>query len=60
MKTSKSRAFTAKMRAVLSIILKQASCSRRIQNEGDQPLSASPMASRMMSTTRPGAVTIGA
>src|SRR5271169_5319112 len=30
-----------------------------IQNEGDHPLIASPMAWRMMSTTRPGAVTIG-
>ena len=33
--------------------------SRCTQNEGDHPLVASPMASRMMSTTRPGAVTIG-
>jgi hypothetical protein len=31
-----------------------------VQNEGDQPLIASPIASRMMSTTRSGAVTIGA
>ena len=33
--------------------------SRCTQNEGDHPLIAFPMASRMMSTTRPGAVTIG-
>src|ERR1700747_1638732 len=33
--------------------------SWRIQNEGDRPLIASPMAWRMMSTTMPGAVTIG-